>query len=344
MMIPSLQGPSIALRIIVMASVWLCLISLLHATLNGEKQAPRKVLMGYMPVVTNLAAPLVDAMSRDRDVQFEALKFGSFAEMAEAFRSKHIQVAFIIAPLAIAMHQQGVPLKVVYIGNRHESTFVVRRDEEATHIHGLSGRTIAVPIRYSGHLLALKRHLRSSGMDPQSIRVVEVPPPDMHVALTTGSIDGYFVGEPFASKSIKSGDARRFLNVETIWPKFICNLMIVREELISNHPQWVQDLVSAAVRSGFWAQTHIDEAIGLAGRYWGQDPEVVRLALTDPPGRVRFDLYTPVREELEDIGREMQLAGLIEGPVDVSGMVEDRFAQGVEFGEVHELAGIFGGR
>jgi len=344
MMIPSFQGPSIALRIIVMATVWLCLISLLHATLNGEKRAPRKVLMGYMPVVTNLAAPIVDAMSRDRDVQFEALKFGSFAEMAEAFRSKHIQVAFIIAPLAIALHQQGVPLKVVYIGNRHESTLVVRRDEEATHIQGLAGKTIAVPIRYSGHLLALKRHLRGNGMDPQSIRLVEVPPPDMHVALTTGSVDGYFVGEPFASKSIKSGDARRFLNVETIWPKFICNLMIVREELIATHPQWVQDLVNAAVRSGFWAQTHIDEAIDLAVRYWGQDPEVVRLALSDPPGRVRFDLYTPMRDELEEIGREMQLAGLIEGSADVSGMVDDRFAQRVESGEVHALAGIFGGR
>lgn len=343
MTIPSLQGPSIALRIIVMATLWLCLISLLHATLNGEKQSPRKVLMGYMPVVANLAAPLVDAVSRGRDVQFEALKFGSFAEIAEAFRAKHIQAAFIIAPMAIALHQQGVPLRVVYIGNRHESTLVVRQNEEATSIHGLSGKTIAVPIRYSGHLLALKRHLRGKGMGPESIRIVEVPPPDMHVALTTGSIDGYFVGEPFASKSIKSGDARRFLDVETIWPKFICNLMIVREELITGHPQWVQDLVNAAVRSGFWAQTHIDEAIDLAGRYWGQDPEVVRLALTDPPGRVRFDLYTPVREELEEIGREMQLAGLIEGPLNVSGMVDDRFARKVESGALHELAEIFGG-
>ena len=344
MMIPRLQGLSVALRIIVIATGWLCLISVLHATLNGEKQGPRKVLMGYMPVVANLAAPIVDAMSKERDVHFEALKFGSFAEMAEAFRSKHIQAAFIIAPLAIALYQQGVPLKVVYIGNRHESTLVMKDGRDPKDLGGLSDKTIAVPIRYSGHLLALKRYLRLKGLDPQSIRLVEVPPPDMHVALTTGSIDGYFVGEPFASKSLKSGDARRFLDVEAIWPKFICNLMIVRAELIADRPEWVQDVVAAAARSGLWAQTHIDEAVQLASRYWGQDPEIVRLAFTEPPGRIRFDLYMPVREELEEIGHEMQLAGLLQGHVDFTGMVDDRFARRVEPEEVQSLAGIFPGR
>jgi hypothetical protein len=51
-----------------------------------------------------------------------------------------------------------------------------------------------------------------------------------------------------------------------------------------------------------------------------------------------------VREELEEIGHEMQLAGLLQGHVDFTGMVDDRFARGVEPEEVQSLAGIFPGR
>ena len=60
--------------------------------------------MGYMPVITNLASPLLDYATRDGDgVRFRALKFASFAEMAEALRNNQIQAAFMIAPLSIVL-------------------------------------------------------------------------------------------------------------------------------------------------------------------------------------------------------------------------------------------------
>ena len=227
--------PKASISIVVIALAWVALISVLHASLNGEKPAPKRILMGYMPVISNLAAPLADYATRNGDVRLEALKFGSFAEMAEAFRSNHIQAAFIIAPLALTLYQQGVPLRIVYIGNRHESTLVKRKGLAAQTLLDMAGKTVAVPIRFSGHLLAIKRYLREHSADPESIRLVEVPPPDMPVALAAGGVDGYFVGEPFASKAIESGIGEKMLDVESIWPGFICNLVIVRTETIESH-------------------------------------------------------------------------------------------------------------
>ena len=87
--------------------------------------------MGYMPVVTNLAAPLLDHASKDgTGLSFEALKFSSFSEMGESLRNGHIHAAFIIAPLSIVLHQQDAGVKLVYIGNRHESTLVYRRGSQ----------------------------------------------------------------------------------------------------------------------------------------------------------------------------------------------------------------------
>ncbi|MCI5222066.1 MAG: hypothetical protein D3924_05190, partial [Candidatus Electrothrix sp. AR4] len=43
---------------------WLVLISLLHFWLNFDHGHKKVVSMGYMPVLTNMAAPLLDHVSR----------------------------------------------------------------------------------------------------------------------------------------------------------------------------------------------------------------------------------------------------------------------------------------
>ena len=167
---------SAGLRIGVIAFLWLLLVTWSHMVLNKECGFRNRVIMGYMPVVSNLAAPLADFATKGDDLHFEALKFSSFSEMGEAFRSGHIQAAFMIAPLALMLFDQGVPLKIVYIGNRHESTMVVRASARYDSASDLIGKTIAVPLRYSGHYLALKRYLREHGLTPSDVRIIEVPP------------------------------------------------------------------------------------------------------------------------------------------------------------------------
>ena len=79
--------------------------------------------------------------------------------MAEALRNGQIQAAFIIAPLAIVLRQQGEDVRVIYIGNRHESTLVARSELNATKLADLEGKTVAVPMRYSGHNLGILKQL-----------------------------------------------------------------------------------------------------------------------------------------------------------------------------------------
>ena len=242
---------SAALRIGVTAFLWLLLVTWSHMVLNKECGFRNRVIMGYMPVVSNLAAPLVDFATKGDDLYFEALKFSSFSEMGEAFRSGHIQAAFMIAPLALMLFDQGVPLKIVYIGNRHESTMVVRASARYDSASDLIGKTIAVPLRYSGHYLALKRYLREHGLTPSDVRIVEVPPPEMPVALAASEIDGYFVGNPSQARPWRQESG----NVSWMWNRsgpnsYLLTSSIVRQELIQAHPEQVQKLVETAVMSG----------------------------------------------------------------------------------------------
>jgi NitT/TauT family transport system substrate-binding protein len=319
--------------------VWLVFIAWLHCRLNGQPADKQTVRMGYMPVLTNLAAPLLDHVSRNgATVFFEAVKFSSFAEMAEALRNDSIQAAFIIAPLAVVLRQQGVDVKVVLIGNRNESTLVARKTLGAKRLEDLAGRTIAVPMRFSGHNLCLMKHIEEKGLG-KAIRLVEMNPPDMASALSSGALDAYFVGEPFAAQTVLSGDADAVAYVESMWPDFICNLVLVKNSWIEAHPGVTQKLVETAVRSGLWAGQHPDEAARVAARYWNQSADLIRYALTTPSKRVIFDRYVPKAGELQKIADLMARYNLIEH-ADITGLVDDRFALAASTDGIDSLGSI----
>ncbi len=295
--------------------------------------------MGYMPVITNLAAPLLDhASKKNEDIYFKALKFSSFAEMAEALRHDEIEAAFIIAPLAIALHQQNEDIKIVYIGNRHESTFVARKELNIQSFNELFGKTIAVPMRYSGHNIAIQKLMEESGLNGQ-IKVVELNPPDMASALMAGALDGYFVGEPFAAQTLKNGTAGLVFHVEDVWNSFICNLVLVKQQLIEDEPETVRMLVEGAIRSGFWAKDHPRQAAKIAADYWNQSAELVEYALTQPEGRIVYDQYTPKEKEIQEIADLMKKFGLTESN-NIKGLVDDQFTRAVRVGTVDKLDDI----
>ncbi|MDQ7781795.1 MAG: ABC transporter substrate-binding protein [Desulfomonilaceae bacterium] len=327
-------------RIAIVALVWLAVISLLHFCLNFEHSTRAVLRMGYMPVITNLAGPVLDYVSRnDAGLRFEALKFGSFAEMGEALRNGSIQAAFIIAPLAIVLHQQGADVKIVYIGNRHESTLVYRKDLMVKSFADLAGKTVAVPVRYSGHNLAARRLAEKHGVRGSDLRIVEMNPPDMASALVVGSLDAYFVGEPFAAQTVKSGDSKVLHYVEEVWPGFICNLVLVTREYIDKHPDRVKQLVQGAARSGFWAREHPQKAAEIASTYWNQPLDLVEYTMTHPPDRFVFDAFVPKQEEIQYLADQMVRFDLLES-ADTDGLIDDRFAREANLEGITDLNSI----
>jgi len=322
------------------AAGWLALISWLHYQLNFDHSWREVLRMGYMPVITNLACPLLDyATLHGGGIRFEALKFSSFAEMGEALRSNEIQAAFIIAPLSIVLHQQGAGVKIVYIGNRHESTLVYRNDLKVKDFSDFAGKTIAVPMRYSGHNLSARQLAEKFGVSGSNLKIVEMNPPDMAAALVAGALDAYYVGEPFAAQTIQSGDSKVLYYVSQVWPGFICNLLLVKQDLIDDHPDWVQKLVQGAARSGIWAKHHPKEAARIAALYWNQPVKLVEYALETPPNRTVFDRFVPNKAEIQYLADQMVRFQLLKNN-DVSGLVEDEFANKADLEGVTDFDSI----
>ena len=250
-------------KVLLFGFAWLALISALHGYLNVNWPAvlndhlpleERKITVAYIPVTCQLTCPVTDYISKysDNGEIFLPRLFQGFPEIKEALISNKVQAAFIVAPLAIALVSQGVPIKVVYLGHRYGSAVVVRKDGPVKTVPDLRGRTIAIPSRFSDERLLLFRAMQVWGIKPGDVKMVEMAPPDVSGALAAGAIDGFSMGEPFPSQAEMAGYGKVLFQAREYWPDYMSCILVVRQDLIDTRPDVVQTLVDGIARSGLW--------------------------------------------------------------------------------------------
>lgn len=231
----------------------------------------------------------------------------------------------MIAPLAMKLREQNVPVKIAYLGHRDGSTVMVRKDLPAQSLRDLRGRTFAIPSKYSNQYLVIRKLMEDQGVGADEIRFIELPPPDMPSALAAHAIDAYFVGEPHAAKAELDGSGRVLYHAKDIWPQFISCVLVVTERLIRERPEIVRDLVRGIAESGEWAETHREQAARVAAPYFRQDEKVVRYVLTQPPDRVSYRMLTPTDEDLQKIHDLALKVGILDKPIKMSDLIDRQF-------------------
>ncbi len=285
--------------------------------------------VGYLPVTCHLTCPVTAFATRTTttSTRFDSQRFSEFPTVVEALKARKIDATFLLAPLAMVLREQGVPIHIVYLGHRDGSTVIVRKDSRAKTLRDLKGAVFARPSRFSNQYLVITKLMADEGMAPGDLQFVDLPPPDMPAALAAGTIDAYFVGEPFAAKSELLGTGRVLYYAKDIWPRFVSCVLVVRDELIQDHPEIVRDLVRGIAESGEWAERHRLDAARVAARkeYYNQDPELLAFVLTHPADRVSYRGLTPTDEDLRSIMHYAIKAGILTHEIDLGSLVDRRF-------------------
>jgi NitT/TauT family transport system substrate-binding protein len=294
---------------------------------RSEQARARELLeVGFLPVTCHLTCPVTDFATRTSTAtRFESQRFTDFPTVVESIKSGRLEATFMIAPLAMKLREQGVPVKIVYLGHRDGSTVIVRKDLPAQSLRDLRGRTFAIPSKYSNQYLVIRKLMEDQGVGPDEIHFVELPPPDMPGALAARAIDAYFVGEPHAAKAELDGSGRVLYHAKDIWPHFISCVLVVTEKLIRERPAVVRDLVRGIAESGEWAETHRLEAAKVVSPYFRQDEKLVRYVLTQPPDRVSYRMLTPTDEDLQLIHDMAIKAGILQKPIAMKDLIDRQF-------------------
>jgi NitT/TauT family transport system substrate-binding protein len=251
------------------------------------------------------------------DGRFEPVRFNGWPELKEAFLSRYMQASFILAPMAMALREQGVPIKIVYLGHRDGTAMMVHKDSQIYRIEDLRGKTIAVPNRYSNQRLLIYKALRDRGIGLDEVNLVEMPPPDMPAALSVRAVDAITSGEPFMGQAEMDGYGRILYLTKDVWPEFISCVLAVREDVIQNDRQRVQQLVDGIARSGQWLDQTMDhrmQASEFVGRqYYNQHPKLLRFVLSKPPDRVKYTNLIVLRDDFEEIEELGVASGILQG-------------------------------
>lgn len=312
------------------ALLWIALVSASHLWLNQRDAVmrflnppaegePERFRVGFLPVTCHLTCPVThfinDSMAGDGI--FDPVRFNGWPELKEAYLSGYTQATFILAPMAIKLREEGVPIKIVYLGHRDGTALMVHKDSRIYSIEDLRGKTVAVPNRYSNQRLLIFKALRDRNIPIEDVKIVEMPPPDMPAALYAKAVDAITSGEPFMGQTELDGYGRVLYLTKDIWPNFISCVLAVSEDAIENDRETVQRLVDGIAQSGKWLDDGMDnrmEAAQFVSRfYYNQHPRLLEFVLSKPPDRVKYTNLAVRRPDFEEIVELGVISGVLSG-------------------------------
>ena len=242
-------------------------------------------------------------------------KFNGWPELKEAMMSGQIQAAYLLAPMVMDLADRGVPVKIVALGHRSGAVIMTGINSTARNMGDLRGKRIAIPSRFAVDNIFVHRMMREYGLVNADVTLVEMAPPDMPAALYAGAIDAFATGEPFGALAQREGFGRILHMTRDEWPRYICCVLTVRQDLIDSDRRTVQRLVDHVLSAGVWLEgggenRHLAADLAARREYFGQDSSLLRFVMDNPRDRVTYGDLRLIRSELDDI---MQLA--LEGNV-----------------------------
>jgi len=312
---------------------------------SGETAAPNSLVVGGLPVTCNLTLPVAcvakDVTNKSAPPEgpapysFVYSKYNGWPEIKESLMAGRISAGFMLAPLVMDLADSRIPLKIVSLGHRSGAVIMVRTDSPYQGFRQLAGKRIAVPSRFAVDYLFLRRMLAEESMTVGQVEIVEISPPDMPAALYANAVDAYCTGEPFGAAAQKAGYARPLRMTRDEWPRYICCVLTVREELIQSKPELVQQLVNHVLGAGVWLdqrQVNRDKAAEIAARreFFNQDPAIIRFVMENPTDRVTYGDLRMIRSEFDELMQLSLQAGTIRHPIPYETYVEERFARAAQ--------------
>lgn len=297
-----------------------------------SKHDPDALIVGGLPVTCNLTLPVACvAAAHTSRFRFQYSKYNGWPEIKESLMAGRIQAAYMLAPLVMDLADKGIPLKIVSLGHRSGAVIMVRTESPYQNFRQLAGRRVAVPSRFAVDYLFLRRLLAEENMRIDELEIVEMPPPDMPAALYANAVDAYCTGEPFGAAAQSAGYARPLRMTRDKWPKYICCVLTVREELLAENPAMVQNLVEHVLGAGVWLDqdpANREKAVQIAATppYFNQDPKIIRFVMQNPSDRVTYGDLRMIRSEFEELMQLSMQAGTIKHPIPYEKYVDERFA------------------
>ena len=252
------------------------------AVLGACRGKPRDVLrLGFMTNLTH--APIIAGVATGRiekalGVRLETRPFRAGPRVVEALIGDAIDVG-TSGPSAIvfthARHGAGA-LRVLSGCCSGGASLVVTRGSSISGPQDLRGKTLATPQIGTTQDIALRKYLQQHGYAPAErggeVTVHALDASTILVEMKRGALDGAWLPEPWATRTVIDANAVRLLDERDLWParRFPTALLVARGPFARDRPDLTSRLVAA---------------LGDEVRRANESPSETRAAFNDEMGR-----------------------------------------------------------
>jgi NitT/TauT family transport system substrate-binding protein len=275
---------------------------------------PVKLKVGTLPISN--AAPLFlgdkKGFFREEKLDVEPVIAQTGNDVITAMVSGDTQFGFVGYVPAMVARSQGVPVKVVANSDNGAATaekewtqIVVKRDSPIKDVKALAGKTIASNSLKGVGEVVIKASLDKQGVDPNSIKLLEVPFPDMPAALDKNRVDAIWVPEPFLTQVLATGARDVDEPLVTLGKNYVNGGYVTTEKYLAEDEDVVKRFAKAMNRSTDYAREHPDEARAILPDFTKIPPDVgKKIRLPSWPSEID-------REQLQELADYAKQYGVV---------------------------------
>ncbi|MGW7721678.1 aliphatic sulfonate ABC transporter substrate-binding protein [Streptomyces chartreusis] len=248
----------------------------------------------------------------------------------EALNSGSIDIGWIGPSPAVNGYVKagGKNLRIIS-GSASGGVKLVVNPEKIRSLKDVKGKRIATPQLGNTQDVALLNWISEQGwkVDAESgkgdVSVVRTDNKVTPDAYKSGSIDGAWVPEPTASKLVAEG-GKVLLDEGDLWPdkKFVITNIIVSQSFLKDHPDVVEAVLRASVKTNEWINANPDKAKASANKALEElSGKALPAEVIDPAWKSVTFLDDPLAATLDTEAEHAVKAGLLEQP-DLKGIYD----------------------
>ena len=261
----------------------------------SAQDMPEKVTVGYLNLVNaQLVTKSLGLVQKYMPgIEIEYIKVGGGGDMLRAIAADQVDFGGLGNPPTAIGVTRGLPIKGIMVLNMldYVEAMVVRTDAGIKSFADLEGKTIAAPFGSTTHYLLLQA-LADEGIDPGSMKILDLRPNDIAVAWSRGDIDAAWFWEPNLNKAVADG-GNIFMTSGIMasrgYPTW--DVGVVMDEFAEKYPDLVEAFLKAECEGiDFWINNPAETAKIIA--------EELELSLADATRMMGGTGMVPCDEQL----------------------------------------------
>lgn len=230
---------------------------------------PEKVTVGYLNLVNaQLVTKNLGLVQKYMPgIEIEYIKVGGGGDMLRAIAADQVDFGGLGNPPTAIGVTRGLPIKGIMVLNMldYVEAMVVRTDAGIKSFADLKGKTIAAPFGSTTHYLLLQA-LADEGIDPASMKILDLRPNDIAVAWSRGDVDAAWFWEPNLDKAVADG-GNIFMTSGIMasrgYPTW--DVGVVMDEFAEKYPHLVQAFLKAECEGiDYWIKNPAETAAIIA--------------------------------------------------------------------------------